>query len=242
MPDQVKSPREQLVTEDMLADLPAPVQRYLNHTGVVGKPWVNSVHLKQSGRFRQGLERPWMPMTAVQSYTTYPPAFIWNARFKVAGLPLLRARDKYASGHGHMFGKLLGLFTVFDMRGEQLDQGAMLRYLGEMVWFPSAFLGENITWVAVDDYTAQVTLTDHGKSVSAFMYFDETGKVTNFTADRHREVDGEFSLDPWSTPVTKYGMMAGLYLPVCGQAVWNLPAGDFVYIEVEITEITYNSS
>ncbi len=242
MPDQVKSPREQLVTEDMLADLPAPVQRYLNHTGVVGKPWVNSVHLKQSGRFRQGLERPWMPMTAVQSYTTYPPAFIWNARFKVAGLPLLRARDKYASGHGHMFGKLLGLFTVFDVRGEQLDQGAMLRYLGEMVWFPSAFLGENITWVAVDDYTAQVTLTDHGKSVSAFMHFDETGKVTNFTADRHREVDGEFSLDPWSTPVTKYGMMAGLYLPVCGQAVWNLPAGDFVYIEVEITEITYNSS
>jgi hypothetical protein len=242
MPDQVKSPREQLVTEDMLADLPAPVQRYLNHTGVVGKPWVNSVHLKQSGRFRQGLERPWMPMTAVQSYTTYPPAFIWNARFKVAGLPLLRARDKYASGHGHMFGKLLGLFTVFDVRGEQLDQGAMLRYLGEMVWFPSAFLGENINWVAVDDHTAQVTLTDHGKSVSAFMYFDETGKVTNFTADRHREVDGEFSLDPWSTPVTKYGMMAGLNLPVCGQAVWNLPAGDFVYIEVEITEITYNSS
>ena len=137
---------------------------------------------------------------------------------------------------------LLGLFTVFDVRGEQLDQGAMLRYLGEMVWFPSAFLGENITWVAVDDYTAQVTLTDHGKSVSAFMYFDETGKVTNFTADRHREVDGEFSLDPWSTPVTKYGMMAGLNLPVRGQAVWNLPAGDFVYIEVEITEITYNSS
>ena len=108
MPDQVKSPREQLVTEDMLADLPGPVQRYLNHTGVVGKPWVNSVHLKQSGRFRQGLERPWMPMTAVQSYTTYPPAFIWNARFKVAGLPLLRARDKYASGHGHMFGKSAG--------------------------------------------------------------------------------------------------------------------------------------
>jgi hypothetical protein len=226
----------------MLADLPAPVQRYLNYTGVVGKPWVNSVHLKQTGRFRQGLERPWMPMTAVQSYITDPPAFIWNARFKVAGLPLLRARDKYEAGHGHMFGKLAGLFTVFDVRGEQLDQGAMLRYLSEMIWFPSTFLGENIAWAVVDDHIAQVTLTDHGKSVSAYMHFDETGKVTNFTADRHREVDGEFSLDPWSTPVTKYGMMAGLYLPVCGQAVWNLPAGDFVYIEVEITEITYNSS
>lgn len=234
--------QEHLITGDMLANLPAPVQRYLNYTGVVGKPRVNSVHLKQTGRFRQGLERPWMPMTAVQTYTTYPPAFIWDARFKVAGLPLLRARDKYESGHGHMFGKLLGLFKVFDVRGEQLDQGTMLRYLSEMIWFPSAFLGENITWAEVNDHTAQVTFTDHGKSVSGHMHYDETGKLTNFTALRYREVKGEFSLDPWSTPINKYGVLAGLNLPVGAQAVWNLPAGDLVYTELEITKITYNSS
>lgn len=234
--------QDHLITGDMLANLPESVQRYLTYTGVVGKPWVNSVHLKQTGRFRQGLERPWMPMTAVQTYTTYPPAFIWDARFRVAGLPLLRARDKYEAGHGHMFGKLLGLFTVFDVRGEPLDQGAMLRYLSEMIWFPSAFLGENITWTDVDDHTAGVTFTDHGKSVSAYMHFDKTGKLTNFTADRYREVKGEFSLDPWSTPITKYGELASLNLPVGGQAAWNLQAGDLVYVDLEITELIYNSS
>jgi len=26
----------------------------------------------------------------------------------------------------------------------------MLRYLDEMTWFPTAFLGDNITWQAVD--------------------------------------------------------------------------------------------
>jgi hypothetical protein len=242
MPNKEKSRHEHLVTAEMLQNLPEPVQRYLDYTGVVGKPWVDSGHLKQTGRFRQGLERPWMPMTAEQSYTTNPPGFVWNARFKMAGLPLLRARDKYEGGHGHMFGKLAGLFTVFDMRGEELDQGTMLRYLSEMIWFPSAFLGDNISWKSVDDHTAQVTFSDHGKSVSGLMHFDDKGKLTNFTAERYREIDGEFSLDPWSTPIEQYGELAGLKLPVYGQAMWNLPAGDLVYVELQITELQYNSA
>jgi hypothetical protein len=242
MTNKDQSRQEHLVTAEMLKDLPQPVQRYLDYTGVVGKPWVDTVHLKQTGRFRQGLERPWMPMTVEQSYTTKPPAFEWNARFKMLGLPLLRARDKYESGQGHMFGKVAGLYTIFDVHGEKLDQGTMVRYLSEMIWFPSAFLGENISWNSVDEHSAQVTFTDYGKSVSAQMHFDETGKLTNFTAQRYREIEGEFSLDPWSTPITSYGVLSGLNLPVGGQAVWNLPSGDLVYAEVKLTEIRYNTS
>ena len=105
---------DRLITTGMLQNLPEPVQRYMAYTGLAGKPWIDTVRLKQAGRFRQGLDRPWMPMTAEQTYTTNPPAFVWNARFKVAGLPLMRARDKYESGQGHMFGKIAGLFTIFD--------------------------------------------------------------------------------------------------------------------------------
>ena len=231
-----------LVTADMLVDLPDPVQRYLAQTGVVGQPWIDTVRLRQTGRFRLGPDRPWMPMTAEQTYTTDPPAFVWNARFRVAGLPLLRARDEYRAGHGHMFARLAGLFTVFDVRGEELDQGTMMRYLNEMMWFPIAFLGDNVTWQAVDDRSAGVTFHDGGKSVSARLHFDATGRLTNFAALRYREMAGEFSLDPWSTPITAYGARAGLNLPVRGQAVWNLPAGDLLYAELEITEIEYNAT
>jgi hypothetical protein len=242
MTDKYSVRNDRLVTAEMLQNLPEPVQRYMIYTGVVGKPWIDTVHLKQAGRFRQGLDRPWMPMTAEQWYTTNPPAFVWNARFKVAGLPLVRARDKYESGQGHMFGKIAGLFTIFDIRGEKLDQGTMLRYLNEMMWLPSTFLGENISWRSVDDHSAQVIFTDCSKSVSARMFFDEVGRLTNFTAMRYREIGGEFSLDPWSTPITSYGVRAGLNLPVRGQAVWNLPSGDLVYADLEITEIEYNTA
>jgi len=230
---------DRLVTADMLQHLPGPVQRYMTYTGVVGKAWINTARLKYAGKFRLGFDRPWMPMTARQFYTTNPPGFVWEARFKVAGLPLLRARDTYQAAQGHMHAKLAGLFTIFDVRGDQLTQGTMLRYLNEMTWFPTAFLGDNITWEGVDDHSAQVTFTDGGKSVSARMFFDDAGRPTNFTTQRYREIKGDFSLDTWSTPFTKYGVHAGLNLPSAGQAVWNLPAGDLTYADLEIAEIEY---
>jgi hypothetical protein len=229
-----------LITEEMLEELPQAVQRYLRYSCVVGTPWIDTVQLKQVGTFRTGADRPWMPVTAEETYTTDPPSLIWNARFKMAGLPLLRAKDRYEAGRGHMFGKLLGLFTVFDVKGEKLDQGTMLRYLNEMIWFPTAFLGDNITWQVIDDHSAGVLFTDHGKSVTAQMFFDDDGRLTNFKAMRYRENDGDFSLDPWATPILEYGRLAGLMLPIRGQAVWNLESGDLTYADLRITEVEYN--
>jgi hypothetical protein len=238
--DSQDEDRRRLVTADMMAGLPEPVQRYMAYTGLTGTPWIESVRLKQVGRFRLGADRPWMPLTAVETYTTDPPGLIWNARFKVAGLPILRARDCYEAGRGHMYGKLAGLLTVFDLRGDELDQATRVRYLNEMMWFPTALLGENVTWEAVDDDSARVVFDDGAGSVSATMHFDAEGKLINFTAMRYREAGGVFSLDPWSTPMTGYGEFAGLKLPTRGRAVWHLPGGDLSYAELEITEIQYN--
>lgn len=232
---------QHLVTADMLDKLPAPVQRYLDFTSVVGKEWIDTVHLKQSGDFRRGEDQPWMPVSANQYYTTDPPGFAWEARFKVAALPLLRTRDTYKDGHGRMFARLAGLFKFFDVTGEQLDQGSMLRYLNEMMWFPTAFLGDNVAWQEVDEQTAEVTFSDHGRSVSGRMHFDDEGRLRDFTAMRYYlEADGSFTLRSWSTPITDYGSFEGLNLPVRGEAVWHLPSGELPYARLEVTSIEYN--
>lgn len=232
--------RQRIIKDEMISNLPEPVRRYMKYTGIIGQPWIENVWLKQIGKFRQGLKKPWMPMIAEQTYTTNPAGFEWDAKFKMAGIPIMRAVDTYKNGKGHMFGKLAGMIKLFDARGEKIDQGAMLRYLSEMIWFPIAFLGENVFWESRDNCSAHVTFTDHGKSVHGIMHFDDEGRFTNFTTKRYRVIDGEFSLDSWSTPVNEYGMRAGLNLPVKAQAVWNLPSGDFSYIELEVTEIAYN--
>ena len=40
----------------MLDGLPEPVRRYMNWTGVVGRPWIRTAYVKQSGLFRLGLD------------------------------------------------------------------------------------------------------------------------------------------------------------------------------------------
>jgi hypothetical protein len=229
-----------LVTAEMLEHLPAPAQRYLNFTGVVGKPWVETVRIKFDGKFRLGRDKPWMPMRAEQFYTTNPPGFLWQAQFKMAGLWLMRGQDLYKAGHGHMFGKLAGLFTIFDARGAELDQSTMMRYLNEMVWFPIALLSDYVTWQAVDDHSADVTFADAGKQVTARLFFDDAGRLTNFVTQRYRENQGKYTFDIWETPMTEYGVFAGLNLPVRGQAVWKLADGDLPYADLRVTEIEYN--
>jgi hypothetical protein len=104
----------------------------------------------------------------------------------------------------------------------------------------AAFLGENISWKAIDDHSAEVTLIQEGRSVSATMYFDQEGKPVNFVAKRYRMVGKRYDLETWSTPYTGYGEFEGLKLPVRGKGVWNLKEGDLEYVELEITELEYD--
>lgn len=227
-----------IVTVAMLKDLPAPVQRYLTYAGVVGKPIAQTVRLKQEGRMRTGRDQPWMPIRAEEYYTVDNPGFIWNATFYQGGLPILRVRDSYRDGKGHIIGKIGALMTVLEGNGEGIDQGTMLRYLQEMTWFPSAFLRHNITFTPIDDGSAQVTLTDHGKSVTGTMVIDAEGRLANFIAERFRDEKNGYGT--WTTPMTAYGEYQGLRLPVSGKGVWLLPEGDLEYIDVTATEVEFD--
>jgi hypothetical protein len=230
----------QIVTEETLIHLPEPVQRYMRWSGVIGQPWIHTARITQSGRFRQGFDKPWMPMAAEQVFTTNPPGMVWNARFKMFGLPLMRARDVYQNGEGHMFGKMAGLITIFDERGELLTLGTMTRFLSEMIWFPIAYLSDYITWTPVDDHSAEVIMTDHDRTVQGRMFFDDLGRPTNFETMRYMGDKDDYVLTPWFTPSNDYGVRDGLNIPVLGHVGWRLPEGDLIYGEFEIVEALYN--
>lgn len=227
------------VTEEMLSELPAPVRRYLIYTGIVGRPFVGTVHLRQRGRMRLGQGPSELPFTAEEFYSVDPPAFVWDGTIHKGLLPVGRARDMYLDGEGHVLVKVASLFTVVDARGEEVNQGAMTRYLSEMIWFPSAFLGDNVSFETVDDRSVRVTLTDHGRTATGTLYFDGVGRPTGFVTRRYRIAGGRYDLETWSIPITAYGEFEGLVLPVRGKAVWNLAAGDLESIDVTVTQLEY---
>jgi Family of unknown function (DUF6544) len=89
--EQSKPPK--VATPDMLKGLPEPARRYLEYTGIVGQPWIDTVRITHSGRFRLAADRPWLPLRAKQVYRTDPPAFRWKARMKMVGLWLVSGSD-----------------------------------------------------------------------------------------------------------------------------------------------------
>ena len=231
---------KKIVTEEMLQGLPSPVQKYLRYSGAVGKAWINTVSLKQTGRIKPSPQGKWFPIAAEEYYSINPPGFIWRARGPQKWLPIIHGRDGYQDGKGQLLIKLFSLFPVASAEGEELDQGAMMRYLNEMMWFPTAFLGDNISWKAIDENSAQVTLSFKDKNVSAVMYFDDEGKLINFVAQRYFSTGNGFSLETWETPISDYKNINGFNLPIKGSAVWKLSSGDYTYIDILIDEITYN--
>ena len=175
---------------------------------------------------RPGAGQPWLRLEAEEHYSVQPPGFVWAGTARAGPLAVARARDMFAEGHGRMLVKVASLWPVADASGEQTDQAAMMRYLSEMIWFPAAFLAGNISFEAVDDSSARVTLTDHGRTATATLFFDTQGRVTDFVAKRYRDLTGGSS-DPeiWSTPVTGYGEFEGLWLPPAARRSTSSPAG-----------------
>lgn len=227
-------PQNDVITEADLEGLPAPVQRYLRFAGVIGKRPIRVAYVEQTGGFRTAPDQPWMPFTAQETYTTAPPAFIWKARLSMFSLPILVVRDHYRQGEGRILAKIGGLFAVADDRA---DEASLMRYFNELMWIPTAYLGDNVTWEAVDERSARATFTDQGMTVTALFTFGEDGAIVNFEADRLSSVTGE--MERWVTPIEAYGEFEGFRVPVRGEGTWKLDDGDFTYIDLQITDVEY---
>lgn len=231
----------EVISEADIEGLPEPVQRYLRYAQVIGKEKIRTVRLKQKGFFRQKEDQGWMPLNAEQYYTTDSPAFIWNGNLRLLQLPLIKGRDKFCEGKGNMLIKLLPFIKIADASGYEIDQGTLVRYLNEIMWFPTAYLNDYIEWEPIDSSSAKATISVEGLTASAILYFNEKGEMTNFVAERYMTVDDKFSLETWSTPIEKYREVHGIRIPTKGEGVWKLSSGDFNYIRIEIIDIEYNN-
>jgi hypothetical protein len=213
-----------------LAGLPAPVVRYFTFALTPGQPTVGHARLRQEGTFATARDR-WAPFTATETFAVSPPGFVWDARVRMAPLVLVHVRDSYVAGEGAMHAAVGGLVTIVDQRGTpELAAGALLRYLAEAAWLPTALLpGSGVRWEPVDDSTARATLTDRGNTVSMDVRFGAGGEIERVSAQRHRDVNGTPVLTPWIGRFSSYARVEGMMVPIEGEVGWELPDGWFPY-------------
>jgi hypothetical protein len=220
-----------------LDPLPAPVRRWLEASGVLGRPRAATVRLRQRGAFRTKADAGWMPVRAEQYFSVEPPAFVWRVDATMLRVVPIAGRDRYMDGHGQMLIKAGSLVNVVDAGDAKVDQGALLRYLGEIIWFPSAALATRLSWEPIDAAQARATLRDGGVTVSAVFTFDERGRVVRFDAARYLGAGSDAKLAPWFATCSAWRTFEGVEVPSEGEVGWTLAAGPFVYFRWEVVEV-----
>jgi hypothetical protein len=221
--------------------LPEPVRRHLAYAITPTAPAIRTARLRHTGTFRTGPDQRWSPIDGEQYFSVANPGFVWFARMRLMPLLWIQARDRLLSGRGNMLVKPMSAFAIADASGPEIDQGSLLRWLAESVWFPYAFVGDAIQWEPIDERSARALLRSAGAPVQAMFEMDHEGRIVALHADRYRYVGGGRSvLTPWSGRDADYQEFGGFRVPTTVEVTWQLPTGPFSYARFRITALEYN--
>ena len=229
--------------EAELAALPAPVQGYFRAVLTNGQPIVTAVTLTQSGLFNMSATADQRkPFTATQHFTTLRAGFVWNANISLfPGMPV-RVVDAFIAGEGLLRPTILGLYSMGTLQGRgEIARGELLRHFAESVWFPTALLpSQGVVWQAVDDTSAQATMTDGPISVTMLFRFGADGLITSiYVEERATKVGDATVLMPWEGRLSNYQVQGGMRVPLTSEALYITPQGEKPYFKGTIDTLTY---
>ena len=236
---QLPRSREPCAPAD-LQRLPAPVARYLEIALGGQRTPIRQVRLEHGGAMRTGPEASWAKVHGKQFLVADPPGFVWTGRLHLAPGVWVDARDTLLAGQARMRVLAESTITLADSTGPELDEGAAMRMLGEMLWLPTSYLDTRyVAWSPIDDTRARARLRLGELEVSAVFHFGPDGLPTRIGAERWREVDGRQVLTPWYGEAREYRRVSGVLVPFVMDATWDLETGPFhaIHFEVERIEV-----
>jgi hypothetical protein len=229
------------VTKEKLAGLPPGVQKWMERSGILGKEMIHTVRLKQKGKLRTKPGGNWMNFEAKQYFNVDHPAFIWQTKVRMLPPVFMSGRDKFSNAKGEMLIKLLSLKNVVNAGGDKkMNEAAMIRFLAETCWFPSAALTEYIKWESINKFSSKATMTYKDITVSGIFNFSESGDIKGFEALRYYGNDEKASLEKWIIEVQDYKDFGGIRIPYNSKVIWKLKDGDFTWMNVELIDLEYN--
>lgn len=230
---QSKNIADRSFHKNQLDNLPEPVQRYFNHILKDGQPYISYASIKHDGQFKTAQNKDWINIKGEQYATTEKPGFIWKGTTS-----MFTARDMYIADKGRLVVSLFSLYTVADAKGEQYNQGELLRWLAESILYPTNFLpGEKLQWFSIDAHTAKLTFDYNGLALFFIVTFNEIGEITQMETKRYMD---EKNLETWVIKAKNYKEMNNVFIPATFEVLWRLNKGDFSYAKFNITEVVYN--
>jgi hypothetical protein len=223
------------VTHEQLEKLPALVRKWLKTSGVVEGKYGHEVCIGQTGEMKTAEKGNWMPFEAKQNTFLKAPGFLWQVEVRFMRGMKLYGRDYYSQGKGSMLIRLGYLFRVVNSAGPKIDQGTLLRFLGEMVWYPQAALCEYVHWEDLSDNRIKAVMKYGKVEAEGIYHLNEKGQFTRFEAQRYMSN----KLRPWIIEVEPEGHehFGSLYCPARLQVSWMIENKKWTWLKLKVNEI-----
>lgn len=236
-------PETPVITADKAATLPPSIKKWLERSGAIGKKLPPVIRLSQSGLLRTSPDGPWMPVTARQWLSAEKPGFVWIANIDAGYGIHISGCDRYLGGRGNMLIKVMSLLTVADSKGKQIDQGTLLRFLGESVWAPNALLSPHIKLEQAGPDAVSATMNYEGVEASGTYRFTPEGDFKSFEAKRFYDRKEGATLEDWLVTAEPdgYREFDGIRVAAKMSVTWKLKQGDFTWYKLNIDNIEYAS-
>lgn len=232
---QSKNISENKFSYQQLADLPDPMQRYFRHSLKNGQPYISYARITHDGQFKTGLNKKWINIKGEQYATTEKPGFIWKGTTS-----MFIARDMYIADKGRLVVSLFSLFKVVDAKGEQYNQGELLRWLGESILYPTNLLsGKRLQWLPIDSHSATLKFNYNGLSLFFIISFNDIGEIIQMETKRYMD---KTTLATWVIKCSNYKEMNNVMVPSSFEVLWRLEKGDFSYAKFNIKKIEYENA
>ena len=225
---------------EMVADLPEPARRYFGYMIRPGAPLLPVAEIAMRGQFSLGTkETPNdQPMEARQILAA-PEGFVWSMRTR-GGMPVSGSD----SGSWTRF-RIFGLVPVARLGGNpDHTRSAFGRYAAEAtIWAPAALLpGPGITWSAVDEDTARVSITHGALEQAVDVTVDADGRPVEVCFQRWSDAnpDRVHRLQPFGAIMSDFREVRGYRLPFRVEAGNLFGTEDyFPFFIAEVTDIRF---
>jgi hypothetical protein len=240
--ERTRDIKNETLTEKDIQHLPAILQKYLHYTGSIGKEKISNFRAEFTGGIRAKSTEDFMPLKSVQYNFTDKPARLFYIVARKMGIPATGIH-LYRDQTAIMLVKILGLFTVVNAKGVEMDQGETVTLFNDMCFIaPASLIDRKIEWHEIDSKTIDAQFTNGNITVGATLFFNEEGEIVNFLSnDRFETTDGKsYKNYPWLTPVTGYSNINGYRLPSGAKLIYKHPDEDLCYGEFRLVSIEYN--
>ena len=240
--ERTKNIKSEMLTDEDIQHLPAIVQKYLHYSGSIGQEKVLNFRAEFSGGIRSKSTEDFMTLKSVQYNFYDKPTRLFYIVAKKKGIPA-KGIHLYRDQTAIMLVKILGLFTVVDAKGKEMNQGETVTLFNDMCFMaPATLIDRNIKWKEIDAITVDARFTNGIITIGATLYFNEEGELINFLSnDRFETTDGKtYKNYPWITPVTGYTNINGYRLPSGAKLIYKHPDEDLCYGEFNLKSIEFN--